>query len=415
MAAERNLARIRQSCERIATGDPESGEKPLITLEDCYTIDGNKFMKQELDQHEEKKFGETRIDKINKYTLEYRKRQKNLLVRRDLINGKFDEILQDIQTGLNSDAKPTNQVQTAKPPPIKKPTNIELMQRNQRRINVKNAKKIRDLLDIIEDLENKLEKVNNNYKRDMDKYSKLGKNEENIRKKLGITSWDKFAKKVNGNKFGFSLDKLLNDIENTSDNITDYNSKPDDDIDVKIPDKDADDDEDTQSRRDKKAESAPEIKIDESHEFFTNPSPSNKLNDLNNRIGRKLAVYENIGAIRVKGKPLIAARANKIVLNSIELLSDFETFIVDVVASIRDRYYNDENVDYKKLVEQTKTIDENYVQRELLSDANHVSQKQYSNEINRKKQLESTTRVLAIITTIVFIIALLLVGTLTKS
>ena len=85
------------------------------------------------------------------------------------------------------------------------------MKENQRRINVKNAKKIRDLLDIIEDLENKLEKVNNNYKRDMDKYSKLGKNEENIRKKLGITSWDKFAKKVNGNKFGFSLDKLLND------------------------------------------------------------------------------------------------------------------------------------------------------------------------------------------------------------
>ena len=58
------------------------------------------------------------------------------------------------------------------------------MQRNQRRINVKNAKKIRDLLDIIEDLENKLEKVNNNYKRDMDKYSRLGKNEENIRKKV---------------------------------------------------------------------------------------------------------------------------------------------------------------------------------------------------------------------------------------
>ena len=128
-----------------------------------------------------------------------------------------------------------------------------------------------------------------------------------------------------------------------------------------------------------------------------------------------MAVYENIGAIRVKGKPLIAARANKIVLNSIELLSDYETFIVDVVASIRDRYYNDENVDYKKLVEQTKTIDENYVQRELLSDANHVSQKQYNNEITRKRQLESTTRVLAIITTIVFIIALVLVGTLTKS
>ena len=86
-----------------------------------------------------------------------------------------------------------------------------------------------------------------------------------------------------------------------------------------------------QNRRDKKEEEEIKREIDESHEFFTNPS-QNKLNDLNNRIGRKLAVYENIGAIRVKGKPLIAARANKIVLNSIELLSDYETFIVDVVA-----------------------------------------------------------------------------------
>ena len=65
MAAERNLTRIRQSCERIAAGDPESGEKPLITMEDCYTIDGNKYMNTET--YERKKFGETRIEKINEY------------------------------------------------------------------------------------------------------------------------------------------------------------------------------------------------------------------------------------------------------------------------------------------------------------------------------------------------------------
>ncbi len=58
-------------------------------------------MKQELDHTKKKKFGEKRVDRINEYTLEYRKRQKNLLIRRDLINEKFDEILQDIQTGMD--------------------------------------------------------------------------------------------------------------------------------------------------------------------------------------------------------------------------------------------------------------------------------------------------------------------------
>jgi len=412
MAAERNLDRIRQSCERIATGDPESGEKPLITMEDCYTIDGNKFMKQELDKHEEKKFGETRIDKINEYTLEYRKRQKNLLIRRDLINGKFDEILQDIQTGMDRDAPKVEKVENVKPKKVEKPTNIKLMKFNQRKINIKNAKKIRELQTIIENLRRKLEKNNSDYKREINKYSKLGKNEENIRKKLGITSWDKFAEKVNGNKFNRSLDQLLDDIEQTSDNIDD--SSPED-FDIKIPDKNANDNKDSEARRAEAAKDAPETTVDKTSEGFTNPTPEDKLELLNKNIGRKLAVYENIGAIRVAGRPIIAARANKIVLNSIELVSDFETFIVDIIASIRDRYYNNEDVDYKKLVEQTKTIDENYIQRDLLSDANHVSKKQYSIETKRKHKLESTTRVLATVTAIIFIIALLLVGSLIRS
>ena len=412
MAAERNLDRIRQSCERIATGDPESGEKPLITLEDCYTIDGNKFMKQELDQHEEKKFGEKRVDRINEYTLEYRKRQKNLLIRRDLINEKFDEILQDIQTGMDKETPKVETVENVEPEKKKKPTNLQLMKANQRKINIKNAKKIRELQTIIEELRRKLEKNNSDYKREIDKYSKLGKNEENIRKKLGITSWDKFAEKVNGNKFNRSLDQLLDDMEQTSDNIDD--SSPDD-FDIKIPDKNANDDKESEARRAEAAKDAPETTVDKNSEGFTNPTPENKLALLNKNIGRKLAVYENIGAIRVAGKPIIAARANKIVLNSIELVSDFETFTVDVIASIRDRYYNNEEVDYKKLVEQTKMIDDNYVQRDLLSDANHVSKKQYIIETKRKQELESTTRVLGLVTAIIFIIALLLVGSLIRS
>ncbi len=67
-------------------------------------------------------------------------------------------------------------------------------------------------------------------------------------------------------------------------------------------------------------------------------------------------------------------------------------FIVDVIVNYPwDRYYNNEEVDYKKLVEQTKMIDDNYVQRDLLSDGNHVSNEQYIIETKRKQELESTT------------------------
>ncbi len=100
MAAERNLSQIRQSCERIAAGDPESGERPN-NKEDCYT-DGNRYMKTE--KYERKKFGQT-VEKVNEYTLEYRKRQKNLLIRRGLINDKFNEIITDIQSGIVSQEK----------------------------------------------------------------------------------------------------------------------------------------------------------------------------------------------------------------------------------------------------------------------------------------------------------------------
>lgn len=424
MAAERNLSRIRQSCERIAAGDPESGERPLITMEDCYTIDGNRYMKTE--KYERKKFGQTRVEKVNEYTLEYRKRQKNLLIRRGLINDKFNEIITDIQSGIVSQEK------TEKKPEVTKPTSsVDDMKRKllanknlQQKINGKNVAQIRELMNEIEMLKKKIDKNTIEYTKQINKYKELGEKEKLIRNRLNLKTWDDFIKKTEDNKFEYKLDKLLELLDENTPDADDMEGN--ENLLSDLEDKTVNDDEGTASRREEDAKKAEEAKKAAEQKAKNNTetksnfiksffkegfeNPKSKLEKLNETIGRKLAVYENIGKIRVEGSPILGARANKIILNSIELVSDFETFTGEVIASIRDRYYNDENVDYKKLVDQTRTIDDNYVKRDLLGDANHFSKKSYEIELNRKSKLDSKTRLLGIITSIIFIIASGLVG-----
>ena len=411
MATSRNLSRIRESCERMATGDPDSGEAPLITMEDCYTIDGSRYIKN--DKYEREKFGETRMEKINNYTLEYRKRQKNLLIRRDLINTKFTEIINDIQSGIVNDDTPkvetrvTSKVETRVTEDTSKVEKRE--NKTQRAMNVKNAKQIRGLQSEIEDLRRKLDKNNSDYKKQLGEYSKLGKNEEKIRKRLGLETWDEFIEKVEDNKFEYKLDELL-ELLNSNDNIDDEAN-----LGMELPDKTANDDEATEARR-AAAEAAADNKAEETtikKEGFENPS--RKLEELNETIGRKLAVYENLGKIRIENSPILGARANKTILNSIELVSDFETFATEIVSSIRDRYYNDESTDYKRLVEQTQNIDENYIKRGIIGDASHFTNKSYRNELDRRGKLEAKTRMLAIVLAVVFVITITLVGLLIKA
>ena len=394
MATSRNLSKIRESCERMATGDPDSGEAPLITMEDCYTIDGSRYIKN--DKYEREKFGETRMEKINNYTLEYRKRQKNLLIRRDLINAKFTEIINDIQSGIVNDDTP--KVETRVTSKVEKREN-----KPQRAMNVKNAKQIRRLQSEIEDLRRKLDKNNSDYKKQLEEYSKLGKNEEKIRKRLGLETWDEFIEKVEDNKFEYKLDEIL-ELLNSNDNIDDSAN-----LGMEIPDNSANDDEDDEARR----AAAEATAATEPIEGFENPS--RKLEELNETIGRKLAVYENLGKIRIENSPILGARANKTILNSIELVSDFETFATEIVSSIRDRYYNDESTDYKRLVEQTQNIDENYIKRGIIGDVSHFTNKSYKNELDRRGKLEAKTRMLAIVIAVVFVITITLVGLLIKA
>ena len=403
MAALLNLSRLRESCERMATADPDSAEEPLISMEDCYTIDGSRYEKTE--KLERKKFGETRLEKINKYTLEYRERQKNLLIRRDLINSKFDEVIDDIIESSNTQKVAETASIRFEPQMAKKEVETEvrisppkaITETLSRNVDVKNSRKIRELEREINNLKNKIDKNTVDFQTELTKYKDLGKNEEMIRKKLGIDSWNDFIEHVNDNNFEYKLGQILdlineNEIIEVSEDITGV-----------IEDKTINDDEKTEARRAEAAEAATESA---SNNITENFQSSINRNDL----AQKLSVYENIGKISIERSPALAARANKIIDNSILLVGDFETLASDIIKSIRDRYYNSENGDYKELVHKTGIINENHTNNNLLNDTNKFADKNLMIQTDKYNRLKGTTKILGIIMFVVLVVSLVLVG-----
>jgi hypothetical protein len=402
MAALLNLSKLRESCERMATADPDSAEEPLISMEDCYTIDGSRYEKTE--KLEREKFGETRLEKINKYTLEYRERQKNLLIRRDLINSKFDEVIDDIIESSNTQKVAETASIRFEPQMAKKEVETEvrisppkaITETLSRNVDVKNSRKIRELEREINNLKNKMDKNSVDFQTELTKYKDLGKNEEMIRKKLGIDSWNDFIEHVNDNNFEYKLGQILdlineNEIIEVSEDITGV-----------IEDKTINDDDKTEARR---AAAAADT------ESASNNITENFQSSINrNDLAQKLSVYENIGKISIERSPALAARANKIIDNSILLVGDFETLASDIIKSIRDRYYNSENGDYKELVHKTDIINENHTNNNLLNDTNKFADKNLMIQTDKYNRLKGTTKILGIIMFVVLVVSLVLVG-----
>jgi len=410
MAALLNLSRLRESCERMATADPDSAEEPLISMEDCYTIDGSRYEKTE--KLEREKFGETRLEKINKYTLEYRERQKNLLIRRDLINSKFDEVIDDIIESSNTRKLAETASSRIEPQMAKKEVETvvrvsppkAMTETLSRRVDVKNSRKIRELEREINNLKNKMDKNSVDFQTELTKYKDLGKNEEMIRKKLGIDSWNDFIEHVDDNNFEYKLGQILdlineNEIIEVSEDITGV-----------IEDKTINDDEKTEARRAARRAEA------EVAEVATESASSNNITEnfqssMNrNDLAQKLSVYENIGKISIERSPALASRANKIIDNSISLVGDFETLASDIIKSIRDRYYNSENGDYKELVHKTGIINENHTNNNLLNDTNKFADKNLMIQTDKYNRLKGTTKILGIIMFVVLVVSLVLVG-----
>ena len=409
MAALLNLSRLRESCERMATADPDSAEEPLISMEDCYTIDGSRYEKTE--KLEREKFGETRLEKINKYTLEYRERQKNLLIRRDLINSKFDEVIDDIIESSNTQKVAETASSRIEPQMAKKEVKTvvrvsppkAITETLSRKVDVKNSRKIRELEREINNLKNKMDKNSVDFQTELTKYKDLGKNEEMIRKKLGIDSWNDFIEHVDDNNFEYKLGQILdlineNEIIEVSEDITGV-----------IEDKTINDDDKTEARRAAAAEA--DTAAEAATESASNNITENFQSSINrNELAQKLSVYENIGKISIERSPALAARANKIIDNSILLVGDFETLASDIIKSIRDRYYNSENGDYKELVHKTGIINDNHTNNNLLNDTNKFADKNLMIQTDKYNRLKGTTKILGIIIFVVLVVSLVLVG-----
>ena len=418
MAALRNLSRLRESCERMATADPDTAEEPLISMEDCYTIDGRRYEKT--DKLEKEKFGETRLEKINKYTLEYRERQKNLLIRRDLINSKFNEVIFDIIESAN----PSNTRESGSELPITTMANETVIRATPpkaipeslgRKVDVKNARIIRELQREINILKDKIDKNTDDFQTELSKFKNLGKNEEMIRKKLGIDNWDDFIKHVNNNTFEYKLGELLNLInENNVENIVDDNVS-ESLVEAAAKAEQAADEAIKNAQQAKDALEAASLAASittSSNAEGTEGTEGNveTFQGSRNDLAQKLSVYENIGKISIERSPTLAARANNIIDNSISLVGDFETLATDIIKNIRDRYYNSENGDYKELVEKTGVINDNHIKNNLLNDANKFSDKNLLIHTDKYNKLKGTTKMLGIILFVILVVSLVLVG-----
>ena len=273
-----------------------------------------------------------------------------------------------------------------------------------RKVDVKNVRKIRELEREINDLKNKMDKNSVAFQTELSKYKDLGKNEEEIRKKLGLDNWDDFIKHVNDNNFEYKLGQLL-DLINENEVI-----EVSEDITGVIEDKTINDDEKTEARR----AAAAEKEKKEASEAVEATGGNNIENFQGyidkNDLAQKLSVYENIGKISIENSPALAARANKIIDNSISLVGDFETLASDIIRNIRDRYYNSENGDYKELVEKTGIINDNHIKNDLLNNDNSFADKNLMIHADKNKKLKGITKLLGFIMLIVLIVSLVLVG-----
>ena len=97
MAAERNLHRLRNSCEKLAQMDTDNKNVSgsIISLDNCYSLDKSGYESDT--KFEKSRFGETRIEKTNKYAEDYKPSQKSLIIRENNLNKKFDELIENLE------------------------------------------------------------------------------------------------------------------------------------------------------------------------------------------------------------------------------------------------------------------------------------------------------------------------------
>ena len=150
-----------------------------------------------------------------------------------------------------------------------------------------------------------------------------------------------------------------------------------------------------------------------STEGFSNKNNNNKeklvkLKLLENELGKRLQVFENMGTIKIDRYPVIAARVNKTIKNAMQIVGDYNDLMNTIIKNIRERYYNSENTDYKDLVSKLKKISRNSKEGEQLKNETYTSSKNLEIYIHKNRILRSNIKFLMIPLILFFIISMVL-------
>ena len=401
MAVERNLYRIKNSCEKLAQMDLDNTNvlSPIISMSDCYTIDGNSYDSDT--KFEKKKFGETRIESTNKYAQDYRNQQKSLILRENKVNEKFDELIENLEqvstqrntsnntvledsisisnsnsnsnsiSNSNSNSNSTQQSITLKvltSDSVIKPDNSEEFK-----------SKIKDLKIIIKNLNDKIVNLEDKLNEPLSP-EEIAEIKKSISVDLGIESVDEIIKLVNENDI---------DVQN-----------------LLLDSLDLEEEEEEENAATATTQAG-------STEGFSNKNNNNKeklvkLKLLENELGKRLQVFENMGTIKIDRYPVIAARVNKTIKNAMQIVGDYNDLMNTIIKNIRERYYNSENTDYKDLVSKLKKISRNSKEGEQLKNETYTSSKNLEIYIHKNRILRSNIKFLMIPLILFFIISMVL-------
>lgn len=417
MAAKRNLYRLRNSCEKLAQMDTDNKNVSgsIISLDNCYSLDKSGYESDT--KFEKSRFGETRIEKTNKYAEDYRTNQKSLIIRENKVNEKFDELIENLeqvstQTDDSDNALPEST--TSSLVPLERPTTSSFTQDTVPLTsdNVKSPDKskmyvdeIKKLKIITRNLQDKIGSLEEELSEPMS-LEEVQKIKGKISRDLGVNDIDAFIKFVKENEINLettlseTLDTQLSSVEAGASGGVVSDGAPTGDGGAGA------------GSGVVTTTAAPTAAATSRREDFTNQNTEEKkeqlvkLKILEKEIGRRLQVFENMGDIKIERYPIIAARVNKTIKNAMGVVGDYNELMNTIIKNIRDRYYNSEDTDYKDLVQKLKIISNNSKSGTKLKNDTYTSSKNLEIFINKNERLKNEIKNLLVPLILFFIVSL---------
>ena len=410
MAAERNLHRLRNSCEKLAQMDTDNKNVSgsIISLDNCYSLDKSGYESDT--KFEKSRFGETRIEKTNKYAEDYRASQKSLIIRENNLNKKFDELIENLEQVSTQNDDSDNVLQeptTSSLVPNERTDNNNNSSSNTNNDSSENTVPLTDNMVKSPDRSKLyLKKIKKLKVVVRDLRDKIGKLEEELNAPLSADEIKKIKGKISSDLGVEDIDKLIKFVK---DNNISIGTQLADSLDME---EEEEEEEGGEGNTASGGNNAAASNNAAGNEGFTNQNTEDKkeqlvkLKILEQEIGRRLQVFENIGDIKIARYPIIASRVNKTIKNAMGIVGDYNELMNTIINNIRTRYYNSEDTDYKDLVQKLKIISNNSKSGTKLKNDTFTSSKNLEIYINKNQRLKNEIKNLLVPLILFFIVSL---------